>query len=389
MNLAPLISALGIAQIVSWGSLFYAIGVLGAAMRRDLGMSELYLFGSFSVGLLASGIVAPLAGRLIDRRGGRFVLCIGSCLGALACTMLAIAPSAAFMSAAWIVAGVAMAACLYDPAFATLSQHAHDNYRRAVTALTLFGGFASTVFWPLSHLLLEAWGWRVTWAIYAGFHLVLCLPLHRLFVPDFSRAHVAEKGTGQGETSTAFGDKRLPWLALSLALATFIFGVIAVHLINLLTTAGLTSAQAVTISMLVGPLQVAGRVLELGFSRRVKAVTVGLVAFALMLLALIALISVEGFGIAAILFVIAYGMGNGILTIARGTAPVELFGSRGIGALLGYLSRPIFLAKATAPAAFSAILALGLTRNWALTALTACAVLGMASYSFATRARQA
>jgi len=165
--------------------------------------------------------------------------------------------------------------------------------------------------------------------------------------------------------------------------------VIAVHLINLLTTAGLTSAQAVTVSMLVGPLQVAGRILELGFSRRVKAVTVGLVAFALMLLALVALISVEGFGIAAIVFVIAYGTGNGILTIVRGTAPVELFGSRGVGALLGYLSRPIFLAKAIAPAAFSGLLALGLTRSAALACLVAFAVAGMASYSRAIRERAA
>ena len=381
-----MISALGIAQIVSWGTLFYAIGVLGAPMRADLGTSELFLFGSFTAGLLVSGSVAPLAGRLIDKRGGRFVLCIGSVLGAVAMALLALAPNRAVMVAGWLVAGAAMAACLYDPAFATLSQHTGARYRRAVTALTLFGGFASTVFWPLSHLLLEAWGWRTTFAIYAGLHVFLCLPIHRLLVPAHSRITRSEEPVAANATSPGFGDPRLRWLTLSFALATFVFGVIAVHLINLLTTAGLTGAQAVAVSMLVGPMQVAGRIIEYGFSGRVRSVTVGLVAFALMLLALLALISVEGFGIAAVVFVIAYGCGNGVLTIVKGTAPVELFGRDGLGGLLGHLSRAGLYAKAIAPASFSALLTFGLTRNAALAALAALSLAGMGSYFAAIRA---
>jgi hypothetical protein len=186
--------------------------------------------------------------------------------------------------------------------------------------------------------------------------------------------------------SPGFGDPRLRWLTLSFALATFVFGVIAVHLINLLTTAGLTAAQAVTVSMLVGPMQVAGRIIEYGFSGRVRSVTVGLVAFALMLLALLALISVEGFGIAAVVFVIAYGCGNGVLTIVKGTAPVELFGRDGLGGLLGHLSRAGLYAKAIAPASFSALLTFGLTRNAALAALAALSLAGMGSYFAAVRA---
>jgi MFS family permease len=327
-------------------------------------------------------------GRLIDRHGGRFVLSMGSALGALASATLALAPNAAVMVVGWLIAGAAMSACLYDPAFATLSQHAGPRYRRAVTALTLFGGFASTVFWPLSHLLLEAWGWRITWGLYAGLHLFVCLPIHQLMVPRHSqitRAEPAKKA--DPDVSPAMGDARLPWLTASFAIATFIFGVIAVHLINLLTTAGLTAAQAVSISMLVGPMQVAGRIIEMSLASRVKAVTVGVVAFALMLLALVALISVEGFGIAAVVFVIAYGCGNGVLTIVKGTAPVEIFGAKGLGGLLGHLSRYGLYAKAIAPGAFSALLAFGLTRNLALSALAALAVAGMGSYSLATRKR--
>jgi len=177
----------------------------------------------------------------------------------------------------------------------------------------------------------------------------------------------------------------LQWLTASFALATFIFGVIAVHLISLLTSAGLTPAQAVTVSMLVGPMQVAGRIIELGFSGRVRAVTVGLVAFALMLLALLALISVEGFGIAAVVFVVAYGCGNGVLTIVKGTAPVELFGREGLGALLGHLARAGLYAKAVAPASFSAMLTFGFTRNAALATLAGLAIAGMGSYTMAIR----
>ena len=168
-----LVSALGIAQIVSWGTLFYAIGVLGRAMQRDLGLTSLFVFGSFTAGLLVSGVLAPAAGRMVDARGGRVVLSAGSVLGAIAMAILAAAPNAPVMIIGWLVAGAAMAACLYDPAFATLSQHAGERYRWSVTALTLWGGFASTVFWPLSQLLMDAFGWRATFAIYAAMNALL------------------------------------------------------------------------------------------------------------------------------------------------------------------------------------------------------------------------
>ena len=353
-------------------------------MRRDLGVSELFVFGAFSASLLVSGTFAPVMGRLIDRRGGRVVLSLGSVLGAIACALLAAAPNAAAMVAGWLVAGVAMAACLYDPAFATLSQHAGVRYRRAVTALTLFGGFASTVFWPLSQLLMEAWGWRATWAIYAGMHLFVCLTIHLAFIPRFQPRDSASE---MQEASAGLSDPRLPWLTAAIALATFVFVVIAVHLVSLLTAAGLTAAQAVTVSMLVGPTQVAGRVFEFSVSRRMRAVSIGVIAFVLMLAALLALVNVDGFGVTAIAFVVAYGCGNGLFTIVRGTAPAELFGSRGLGALLGHLSRAGLYARAIAPAAFSGALALGLTQHAAIAALAFISVLGLGGFVVATRPR--
>ena len=397
--MTALITALGVAQIVSWGTLFYAIGVLGAPMRQELGVSELFLFGSFTAGLLLSGAVSPLAGRAIDRRGGKFVLSVGSALGFVACLVLAMAPNAAVMLVGWLVAGLAMAACLYDPAFATLAQLTGPRYRKAVTALTLFGGFASTVFWPLSHVLLEGWGWRATWGVYAALHLLVCLPIHRVFVhargltpAPGGLTPATEAGVrplnltaSADPLSPAFSDPRLNWLAASLAIATFVFGVIAVHLIRLLTAAGLTEGQAVTISMLVGPMQVAGRLIELGLSGRTRAATVGYFVFVLMGLALGCLILVDGMGVLAVAFVVAYGFANGVLTIIRGTVPVELFGREGLGGLLGYISRAVMGAKAIAPAAFSGLLAIGLARNSALAIVAGVALLGLGTYAMAIR----
>jgi hypothetical protein len=214
----------------------------------------------------------------------------------------------------------------------------------------------------------------VTFGIYAGMHLFLCLPIHLPVRPEALARHARRRAGTAARDLAGLSDPRLRWLTLSFAVATFIFAVIAVHLISLLTTAGLTPAQAVSISMLVGPMQVAGRIIELGFAGRVRAVTVGVVAFSLMLLALVALISVEGFGIAAVVFVIAYGCGNGVLTIVKGTAPVELFGRKGLGGLLG----PPFARRASTRRpwrrrSFSALLTFGLdTQRRALRARRSC-----------------
>ncbi len=386
MQLTALVAGVGLAQIASWGSLFYAIGVLGKPMREELGISELFLFSAFTAGLLVSGTLAPFVGRSIDRFGGRVVLAFGSIAASIALLVLATASNAAILVIGWLLAGAAMAATLYDPAFSTLSQHAGAHYRRTVTALTLLGGFASTVFWPLSHLLLQEWGWRATLAAYAGLQIALCLPLHLLLIPK--RPAMSHDGAGEAVPavqSPGLSDPRLRWLTASFAVGTFIASVVAVHMVGLLTGAGLTAAEAVTISMLMGPMQVVGRIIEMTFASRVRAVTVGIAAFSLIAAALVLLMTTHGFGPTAILFVVAFGFGNGVLTIVKGTAPAELFGREGLGSLLGYLSRASFYAKALAPAALPALLTAGLTRNAALATFVGVALAGLASYRVATR----
>ena len=387
-RLGWLVVALGIAQIVSWGSLFYAIGVLGPSMSRDVGVSEAFLFGAFTAGLLVSGALSPLSGRLVDERGGGFVLAIGSVTAAIALLVIASASHAAVLLAGWLLAGAAMAACLYDTGFATLSQHADAvGFRRSVTILTIFGGFASTVFWPLSQVLMDAWGWRMTLFTYAAIHLLVCLPIHAWIVPRPPASHHAALPGAPRPPSPAKDNPALRILNASFILASFVSAVVAVHMVSLLVAQGLTQAQAVSVAMLMGPMQVTGRIAEFGFASKIGVRTLGGITFGLFCVAIVVLLTaVDGFGAAPFVFVIAFGIANGLFTIMRGTTPGELFGRERLGAMLGYLARGSLYARALAPACFAGILAIGVTRGAALTVIAATALAGWGAFASAVRA---
>ena len=393
IRLTWLIPALGIAQIISWGTLFYAIAVLGEAMRGELGISATWLFGAFTVGLLISGIVSPAVGRLVDAQGGRFVLSWGSVLGAVALALIASARGVPMLFLGWTFAGVAMAACLYDPAFATLHQLTGASYRRAVTALTLFGGFASTVFWPASQWLLDSVGWRETLWIYAALHLAVCLPLHLASVPARALGAAADAGATVG--ADAFVGLAAPrrianrasyvWLAAAFSVAAFLSATLSAHLIALLKAGGFTARDAVLVSSLIGPMQVLGRIAEFTFARRVSPLSVGALAFGLMTAGLACLALIDGLSAMAFAFAVLYGWSNGVMTIVRGTVPAVLFGRRNYGALLGRLALPAFIAKAVAPVAFTLVLAANLPRDAALWSLVLDGVVAQIGYRLATR----
>jgi len=379
-NLWRAVCALGVAQIISWGTLFYTIAVLGGAMRRDLGVSDVFLFGSFTAGLFLSGVVSPLVGREIDARGGGRVLAAGSILGAIATAVLATAQGPWSMLAGWLLAGVAMSACLYDPAFATLHQISGTAYRRAVTALTLFGGFASTVFWPLSQYLLDEFGWRQAFGAYAGLHLLVCLPVHLLLVPRVPEAHAAAEAPAV-LPEVREGDRAVfVWLAAALALAAFMGTAMAAHVIDLLTATGLTARDAVLVGSLIGPMQVAGRVMEFAFGRNMRALAVGTLAFALMAASLAVFTQVHGVWIVALAFAMIYGWSNGVMTIVRGTVPAELFGPKGYGALLGRLARPQFILKSSAPLALTLLYTVDPNRTLTPYVLLAVTLVALGAY---------
>ncbi len=388
--LMRLVPALGLTQIISWGALYYSIGVLGASMRADLELSAAALFGAYSLSLLLSALAAPLAGRAIDRYGGRLVMSVGSVTAALALFAIAHAQSTLSFYAAWALAGVAMAMSLYDAAFATLSQHSGTSYRSALTALTLMGGLASTVFWPLSLKGLEWFGWRDTMSTFALLQLAICLPLHLAFVPR-SVSPIAPGKTGAEYENGALpqNKRRAAFVALGVAFALngFIVSALTVHMIGVLQGKGLTLASAVWIGAFFGPMQVAGRILEFTVGWRFSSRRIGMIALWLLVGALALLIALRGEILLALAFAIVFGGSNGVVTIVRGTVPAELFGRAGYGGILGSLAAPALFARAVAPFAF-APLAMPETASlgWLLV-LAVMAVLSVASFSVAVKKR--
>ena len=243
VRFSRIVAALGIAQIISWGSLYYSIAVLASPIQNSLGISRTLLFGAFTVGMLVSGAASPMLGRLVDERGGRHVLTAGSLVGAFAFLALALAQNSATFVFGWALGGVAMAATLYDPAFATLHQLSREHYRRTVTALTLIAGFSSTVFWPLTAWLEGGVGWRATFGIFALLHLLVCLPLHWFVVPSMkgmARSKTTEFSAGS-ENSTQSASYY--WLATAFSMAMFVMAVVFAHLIEMLKARGTAPAE--------------------------------------------------------------------------------------------------------------------------------------------------
>ncbi|HMM74313.1 MAG TPA: MFS transporter [Gammaproteobacteria bacterium] len=377
------IPALGIAQVVAWGSLYYSIAVLARPMGASLGLPQTVVYGGFTLALLLSGLAAPVAGRRIDRHGGRGVLSLAALLGAAAFATLALARAPTLFFIGWALAGLAMGCGLYDAAMAALNQLAPGSrLRRAVTALTLIGGFASTVFWPLSHWLTTSWDWRSACAVFAGLHLFVCLPLYRYAIPaPRGDASVrARRSLPLPRQGPAFW-----WLASAFALVSFAFAVLSAHLVALLGAAGIAEADAILAGTLFGPMQVLARIVEYGVAPRVRAVSVGTVSFLLMGLALWLLTGIDGDRGQAFLFAACYGASNGTLTIVRGTVPAELFGREHYGALLGRLALPSFFAKACAPFLFSLMLASGVSHAFSTWTLAAVGGLALLSYEAARR----
>jgi MFS family permease len=383
-DLRTLVCALGVAQIVSWGTLFYSIAVLGPPMARALAIGDVALYGSFTAGLLLSGVASPWVGRLIDRGDSRLVLAGGSLLGAVACALLACSVNGAMMLAGWLAAGIAMAGCLYDPAFATLHRVAGSSYRNSVTALTLFGGFASTVFWPLSQYLLEQYGWRVAFGVHALLNAGLCLPLHVVFVKAALPAREVPLAS-RDEPRADPAPRAFFWLATAFSLAAFLASAVSAHLVVLLAAGGLAARDAVIVGALIGPMQVAGRAMEFAFAHRFTPLAVGTFAFALFAAALILLSFVRGVWLFALAFALLYGWANGLMTIVRGTVPGVLFGSREFGSLLGRLAQPQYILKALAPVAVTLLFAADETRLVALASLASGAIVALAAYRMAIR----
>lgn len=352
-----LLIALGVTQITAWGSVYYLMSPLMVHLQRDLALSKDSVVGAFSVALLVSGVLAPVVGRAIDRYGGRLIMSLGAFGCGAGLLWLSRADGLASLYGAWLVLGVSMAATLYDPAFAVLARVFGIELRRAITVLTLFGGFASTVFWPLTQALIDAFEWRNTVAILALINVGLCVPLHIWAQRVAPAATPATAATGETRMDAARGSvvrRALRMPAFYLLCAAFManalaFSAMSVHLLPMLVDKGLTPLQAAAVGALAGPMQVLGRVVEMAVGSRYKALHVGLVAMTMLPASLLLF---AGLGTALMsywAFAFLYGAGNGIVTIVRGAIPAEVFGHSGYGAINGAMAAPVLLAKAGGP----------------------------------------
>jgi len=362
-----LVAALGTAQTIGWASSYYIPAVLAAPMAASFGLSPVWVFGAFSMALVVSAVTGPWAGARIDRLGGRGLLMLSNLIFAAGLLMLAAAPSALMLFAGWAVMGLAMAMGLYEAAFATLAGIYGRGARGPITGITLIAGFASTIGWPLSGLMLAHWGWREACVGWALLHLFLALPLNAL-LPEGGARVLAPEVADPDAPPPPRG--KLLLLAFVFAVTLFTSTAMAAHLPGLLQVAGASTAAAIAAGALIGPAQVAARVLEFGLLRRFHPLISARLAASAHPVAALGLGLVGGPAAAG--FALMHGAGNGILTIAKGTLPLALFGPAGYGARLGWLNAPARVAQAAAPLVFGAALA-----AWGLSALWLTAGLGL------------
>lgn len=381
---------LAVTQILSWGSIYYAFSILAPAIARDLKLGPATVFGAFSWSLLVSGVLAPPVGILLDRIGGRFVMGTGSVVGAAGLYMLSQAQSALVYLAAWTVLGAAMALVLYEAAFATINREFDFNPRKGISTLTLFAGFASTLFWPLTLKLDSMFGWRQTYLMYAVLQLAVCVPLHACLGVRARSAVAASHQSNLAKSFTlreALRHSVFWWLAAAFATNSFVFAALSVHLIPLMHRLGHPMATVVLFASLIGPMQVAGRIGEMLYAHRSRPRTVGLITFATLPIALAGLFLMGQREWVAAGFCLLYGLSNGLLTIVRGTIPQELFGRENYGAISGALSAPSLLLKALGPTVVAGAMALERPEHLVLALLFVASIVSLLTYWQAVRQR--
>ena len=379
------LAVLSVTQPINWAVLFYAFALWAPRILKETGWSETIVFGGFSVALLATGLCSPYAGKSVDRYGGRPVLTIGTLIGAAGLVGLAQATTPATYLLAWGVIGAGMAGALYDPAFATLAQVAGPHTRRAISTLTLAGGFASTLSWPLTLWLLSSHDWRQIALLYAAILVLLCAPLHAVLLPKASErvlppaplpTDLAPKPSGPILNSPE-------WLAMTLFATVimmhgFVTSAFSVHLVHVLDTLGLGESTAVLAGSLVGPAQVLARLAEMLWGKRIPALILGVFSVMLLPIAFGLLLGLPTGLMNALLFGLFYGASNGLVTIVRGIVPLALFGPHGYGRRLGMISAPSLAVKAASPMVVAAVLAQSGAGQALLLSLGSATIAGMA-----------
>jgi len=352
----PLLWALATAQVVSWGSIYYGFSLFVVPMEAELGWSKAEINGALTIGLLTSGFVAYPVGTWIDRHGGRWLMTSGSVLATLLLAAWAYVESLAALYAIWLGLGLALAATLYEPVFAVVTRLFPGDYRSRITALTLIGGFASTVFIPLTQLFISLFGWRDALLGLALCNALIALPIHAFLLRD--EPHTIQTGPDSRAAPDAEDDRTLHralrhpvFWALAVCFTAYYaaFSALTFHLIPLLMERAVPIATIVAAVAVVGPAQVGARLVQFAAHERLTTALAGRIATALFPLAVLLLIAFPDSVAALFVFAAAYGAANGAVTIVRGTAVPEFMWREGYGAINGALTLPANIARATAP----------------------------------------
>lgn len=372
-RLALVVAALGVTQIIGYGTLYYAYGVLSDAIGADLGLSHGWMYGAFSAGLLACGLFAPWSGRASDRFGPDRVLVAGSFAAALSLAALASTSGPVGFATALIATQIASGFVLYETAFAALVELAGPTARRAITHLTLIAGFASTLFWPLTAKLVGAFDWRTVLLVYAALNALVAAPLHLAIVGARRRARVADVepalaaspavADGTRVDAPPSGDREtrerrslvLMLVIVGFTLGGFTLTGLLAQLVPLLGSLGIAREAAVSVGMIFGPAQVASRLINMLGGNNLSPVTLGTLSSAMVVAGLAILILGGGDPIALVAFAVLYGAGSGIVSIARGTVPLAVWGPFGYASRLGVISSVRIVVSALAPFAVAAI----------------------------------
>ena len=364
----PMVLWLSLGQLISWGTLFYSFALLLEPLERELGASRSAVALAFSLAMLTEGLMGYPVGRWIDRGHGRRVMCAGSALAALGLVALSFVQSLPGLYAAWFVIGLALSGVLYTPSFAILTRRFPTQYRRAIITLTFLGGLASTVFLPLGAWLISHMGWRSALLALAALHALVCLPIHALVLRGLKHAPAIVENTTTTDpiadndhitVTSAPNPLKTPAFWYIAAFIILFMGVTAsvpAHLVAMLGESGISSAQAIGFAAAIGAVQVLGRVLMFFFESRFDVHTSNRVIPCLIPIGLVALLAASWDGVLTagstntsawlvLLFVAAYGMGNGMLTIVKGTAIAQYVNRNAVGRLNGLIALPTALAR--------------------------------------------
>ena len=369
--------AVGLGQLLAWASSYYLLAILARPMAEGLGIAPVMVYLMFSAALLLAALLGPTVGGLIDRRGGRSVLQLSNLVFAAGHATLALAQGPYTLAIGWLLIGVAMPMGLYDAAFSTLVSLYRNEARRSIVGVTLLGGFASSLSWPLTAALEAHFGWRAACASWALLHLTIGLAIHTWMLPRVPPMALHPQEPAVEPTQAAVPAVATMWILAGIFTCSgFVFASMATHLPRVLQAVGCTPAAAVAAASLIGVSQVAGRLAEAGFLNRLHPLATARLSTALHPLGVL-LIGVFGAPFAAI-FTVMHGVGIGLMTIIKGTLPLALFGAAGFGRRSGLLEAPSRVAQAIAPVLFGLCLdRYGAQALWLSGGVAFCGLLGV------------